>query len=256
MQYTSNQSFWPLVNLSIAGIGCLLGTLGCSQALQSPAITKNVGRTVAPPPAHIPLSWNDPIFKSARNSGRVVLSSGQSASKLSIVEQSGEPSITCFDSCTLDHIRIKSREGYRGVSGDQYLSMMYVEVRGIGDDHADGLQMYSPGATGRITVKNSTLKVSGAANSAYFSADNWKGSHVLENVLLSGGGFTLRVSGDGGSSVSLKNVYIEKGSYAYGAILFNVVNGQRPAITRWENVRYVTIENGKLVMGDEIKRPY
>jgi len=36
----------------------------------------------------------------------------------------------------------------------------------------------------------------------------------------------------------------------------DIVNGKRPTITKWENVRYVTIQNGQLVMGALIPRPY
>src|SRR5690606_10872364 len=109
--------------------------------------------------------------------------------------------------CNLERIRIRSREGYRCVSGTQNLSWMWIEAVGTGADHADGIQCYSPGGTGVLTVKNTTIKVGGAVNAAYFSADNWNGSHVLENVLIWGGRSGIFVPGDGGSSVKLKNVY-------------------------------------------------
>jgi len=223
-----------------------------------PVLTQIDGQAVPAPTsgAAVPLSWNDSVFASVINSGRVTLSSGQSRSNLSIAEQSGEPSIICNGSCTLDRIRISSREGYRCVSGNQNLSWMWIEATGTGDDHADGIQCYSPGSTGVLTVKNTTIKVSGAMNAAYFAADNWNGSHVLENVLLWGGNYAFFVPGDGGSSLSLTNVYIMEGSTRYGAFRMDIVNGKRPTITKWENVRYVTIQNGQLVMGALIPRPY
>lgn len=211
-----------------------------------------------PPPsgALFPMSWDDPAFSSVTNSGRITISSGQSRSNLSIAEQSGEPSITCSGSCNLDHIRIRSREGYRCVSGNQNLSWMWIEATGTGDDHADGIQCYAPGANGTVTVKNTTIKVGGAVNAAYFAADNWNGAHVLENVLIWGGNSGFFVPGDGGSSVSLKNVYFVQGSFRNGPIRMDTVNGKRPTILQWENVRYVTIQDGKLVMGAAINRPY
>jgi hypothetical protein len=247
-----------LVSMSIVSIGCLLSTQAISQVLMPPVITAIDGKAVSSPVsgALVPLSWNDPVFASVSNAGAMTLSSGQSRSNLSISDQSGEPAITCEGSCTLDRIRISSREGYRCVSGNQNLSWMWIDVVGTGSDHADGLQCYSPGSTGVLTVKNTTIRASGAMNAAYFAADNWKGSHVLENVLLWGGNYAFFVPGDGGSSLSLTNVYIMQGASSYGAFRMDVVNGQRPTITKWENVRYVTIQNGQLVMGALIPRPY
>ncbi len=209
------------------------------------------------PSGAIPLSWDDPVFASVvERTSRISVSSGGTASNLSIVEQSGLPSLTAQGSVTVDKVRIRSREGYRGVKGEQYLSNMFIEAHGISSDHADGLQMYSPGSTGRITLKNSTLKASGQMNAAYWSANDWKGAHVLENVLLRGGTYSLKINGDGGSSMSLKNVFFEKGSSMYGPMNFTRVNNVLPAIVRWENVRYASIVNGKLVPGDLIPQPY
>lgn len=246
-------------SLSIVGVGCFLTTQAISADIQAPVITMIDDQAVAPPSvsnAAVPLSWDDPVFKSVVNAGRMVLSSGQSRSNLSIAEQSGEPSVTCSGSCTLDHIRISSREGYRCASGNQNLSWMWIEATGTGDDHADGIQCYSPGSTGVLSVKNTTIKVTGAMNAAYFAADNWNGSHVLENVLLWGGNYAFFVPGDGGSSLSLKNVYVVEGSTRYGDFRMDIVNGKRPTIVKWENVRYVKIQNGQLVMGALIPRPY
>jgi hypothetical protein len=249
-------------SLKIA-VGCVLvahSFFAAAQPLEPPVITMIDGQPVAPSPspgssAVVPLSWNDPAFASATSSGRLVLSSGQSRSNLSIAEQSGEPSIICNGSCTLARIRIQSREGYRCVSGSQNLSWMWIEATGIGSDHADGIQCYSPGSGGTLTVKNTTIKVSGEMNAAYFAADDWNGSHVLENVLLWGGQSCFFVPGDGGSSVSLTNVYIMQNS-CRTPFRYDTVNGRRATIVKWENVRYVSIQNGQLVMGASIPRPY
>lgn len=258
MKFTFNQSH-PRSQISL-GIAVLMATHATfAAAVEPPIITMIDGQAVSPPVSGtaIPLSWNDPVFASAvSSSSRLSLASGETRSNLSIVEQSGEPTITCNGSCTLDHIRLTSREGYRCVSGNQNLLWMWIEATGTGTDHADGIQCYSPGSTGTLTVKNTTIKVSGEMNAAYFSADNWQGSHVLENVLLWGGNYAFFVPGDGGSTISLKNVYIMEGSTRYGAFRMDVVNGRRPAITKWENVRYVSMQNGKLVMGAAIPQPY
>src|SRR5690606_20518791 len=120
---------------------------------------------------------------------------------------------------------------------------------GVGSDHADGLQCYSPGSTGVVTVKNTTFKTGGSSTAGYFSADNWRGEHIFENVLFWGGNHGLRINSDGGSSARLKNVYFVRGSFQYAAFQIDV------PILQWENVRWVTIENGRLVMGEEIARP-
>jgi len=210
----------------------------------------------APSSAGVPLSFNDSVYANVTSStSRITLSSGSSRTDLSIVENSGEPTITCKGSCSLTRVRIQSREGVRCVSGNINLTWVYVAATGIGSDHADGLQCYSPGSTGTITVKNSTFKMAGATTAGYFSSDDWRGSHVFENVLFEGGNHGLRIPADGGSSVSLKNVYFVRGSFRYGAFLFDVVNGRRINIAQWENVRWASWRGDQLVLGELIQRP-
>ncbi|MGP9813807.1 hypothetical protein ACTZWT_20040 [Rhodopseudomonas sp. NSM] len=208
------------------------------------------------PAAAVPLSFDDPIYaKVVSHSGRIKLPPGSSRTDASIVENSGEPTITCGGSCDLLRVRIQSREGIRCVSGNINLTWVYVAATGIGGDHADGVQCYSPGSQGTVTVKNSTFRMAGSTTAGYFSADNWRGSHVLENVLFDGGGYGLRIPADGGSSVSLKNVYFVRGSFQYGPYAFDTVKGQRISITRWENVRWASWSGDQLVLGDLIPRP-
>lgn len=206
--------------------------------------------------AGVPLSFNDPVYANVTSgTSRITLSPGSSRSDLSIVEDSGDPTITCNGSCSLTRVRIQSREGVRCVSGTINLTWVYVTATGVGSDHADGLQCYAPGSTGTVTVKNSTFKMAGATTAGYFSADDWRGSHVLENVLFEGGNHGLRIPADGGSSVSLKNVYFVRGSFRYGAFLFDVVNGRRINIAHWENVRWASWRGDQLVLGALIPRP-
>ncbi|MGR4925915.1 hypothetical protein ACIPUD_03770 [Bradyrhizobium sp. CAR08] len=206
--------------------------------------------------AGVPLSFNDPVYANVTSgTSRIALSPESSLTDLSIVENSGEPTITCGGSCSLTRVRIQSREGVRCISGNINLTWVYIAATGVGDDHADGLQCYAPDSTGTVTVKNSTFKLAGASTAGYWSADNWRGSHVFENVLFEGGNHGLRIPADGGSSVSLKNVYFVHGSFRYGAFLFDVVKGRRINIVQWENVRWAGWHGDKLVLGELIPRP-
>jgi hypothetical protein len=220
------------------------------------AETRGVVVDPVPSEANVPLSFNDPVYANvASSTSHITLPPNSSRTDLSIIENSGDPTITCHGSCSLTRVRIQSREGVRCVSGNINLTWVYIAATGVDEDHADGLQCYSPGSTGTVTVKNSTFKMAGATTAGYWSADNWRGSHVLENVLFEGGNHGLRIPADGGSSVSLKNVYFVRGSFRYGAFLFDVVKGQRINIAQWENVRWVSWQGDKLVLGELIPRP-
>lgn len=221
-----------------------------------------------PPPAHhetpdpsqltidAPLSFDDPVFAGVNaGTGTITLPPGSSVTDLSIVENSGESTITCGSSCSLTRVRIQSREGIRCISGNIDLSWVYIAATGIDNDHADGMQCFSPGSVGAVTVRNSTFKMSGATTAGYFSADDWRGAHVLENVLFEGGAYGLRIPADGGSSVSLKNVYFVRGSFRYGAFSFDAVKGRRINIAHWENVRWVIRQGDHLVVGSPIPAP-
>lgn len=221
-----------------------------------PTQTSDATPDPTPSSAAVPLSFNDPVYANVTSGAtRITLSPDSSRTDLSIVENSGDPTITCRGSCSLTRVRIQSREGVRCVSGDINLTWVYITATGVGDDHADGVQCYAPGSTGTVTVKNSTFKMAGATTAGYFSADDWRGSHVFENVLFEGGNHGLRIPADGGSSVSLKNVYFVRGSFRYGAFLFDVVKGRRINIAQWENVRWARWRGDQLVLEEFIRRP-
>lgn len=203
----------------------------------------------------MPLSWNDPAFANVTNSGPLTLSGGAVRSNLSIT-QDGSLASVCCGSFTLNNVRISSREGIRAGGGDINLNWVWVEAKGVSGDHADGLQCYGPGSTGVLTVKNSTFRAyNDNATAGYFAADNWQGSHRFENVLFWGGPFGLRIPYDGGTAVYMKNVYFVKDSFMYSAFLFDENSSGHIPILQWENVRWVTIVNGKLVLGDSIPKP-
>lgn len=253
-------------NLTLAGLGRPFGARHSDDPMTlmvrvadgpAPARDPTAPPTLdpVPRPADVPLSFNDPVFANVTSgTSRITLSSGSSRTDLSIVENSGEPTITCGGSCALTRVRIQSREGVRCNNGNINLTWVYITATAVGADHTDGLQCYAPGSTGTVTVKNSTFKM-GSANAGYFSADNWQGSHVFENVLFEGGNFGLRIPADGGSSVSLKNVYFVRGSFLYGPFLFDVVKGRRINIAQWENVRWASWHGDQLVLGEPIRRP-
>ncbi|WP_271527566.1 hypothetical protein [Bradyrhizobium sp. CCBAU 25338] len=204
----------------------------------------------------VPLSFDDPVYANVtNNTSGINLPPNSSGTDLSIVENSGDSTVVCKGSCTLTRLRIRSREGVRCISGDINMSWVYIEATGIEGDHADGVQCYAPGSTGTVTVKNSTIKMAGVTTAGYFSSDDWRGSHVFENVLFDGGSFGLRIPADGGSSVSLKNVYFVRGSFRYRPFMFDVVKGRRINIVEWENVRWATWEGNRLVLGSPIPRP-
>jgi hypothetical protein len=237
--------------LTLLSAAAVVSDTGSTTGLSSTAAPDSASNTAA-----VPLNFNDRIYAKVTNgTSRIKLSSGSSRIDVSIIENSGEPTITCNGSCDLTRVRIQSREGIRCIAGNINLTWVYIAATGLDGDHADGVQCYSPGSTGTVTVKNSTLRVSGSSTAGYFSADDWRGAHVLENVLFEGGGYGLRIPADGGSSVSLKNVYFVRGSFQYGPYAFDPVNGRRINIIQWENVRWASWKGDQLVLGDLIPRP-
>jgi hypothetical protein len=223
---------------------------------------------VTPPPSGtnfgIPIGgWNDPSFVNmTERTSSVSVGSNQTVSNqsINILGQSGAwAAIDIGGTGTLRNCRIRCNEGIRVGDGARLIEGCYVETTAT-STHSDSLQAYSPGATGTITLRNSWLcTIPGShpsGNSAYWAANDWRGNHILENVLLSGGAFSLRIPGDGGNSMSLTNVFFEEGTPAFGQLWFPDVNGRRCTIVKWENVRFARIVNGQLVLGAAIPRPY
>lgn len=207
--------------------------------------------------AGIPLSWNDPIFNSVTTSASITVKNGATVSNKSITDSGDIASIVGEGSFTLDQVRINSREGVRiGGDGNIVINDSYIETTGIGSDHADGIQAYSPGSNGNLTITNSTIvSHNTAANAGLFIADNYGGSVTLNNVVFEGGPIGLRIAADNQDvTVSLKDVYFV-GPFMYDPLLIQEVNANIH-ITQWENVRYATIVNGQLVPGALISSPF
>ena len=216
--------------------------------------------TVAPPSGEtntIPLSFDDPMFTGmTEKSSCVHLSSGQNLSNHSIQETSGEPSVVCIGNNALSNIRVKSRECIRITDSALTVENAYLEAQGTGDDHADTLQAYCPGAQGSVTLRNTHVRAHNeAATAGYFTADNWSGTITCENVIFQGGPFGIRANSDTDCHIDvyMKNVFFV-GPFGYEPFLFGEYGGTL-TIQRWENVRHATIENGKLVPGTAINKP-
>lgn len=257
-------------------VGSFLALCGThAAAIDPPVITMIDGQAVPPPPAAgstvIPLSWDDPVFVSMTSASNKSYNDGAIISQKSIADTStGSPSVDCYGACSVDHVRIKSREGIRCNRGAVNVNWVYMEVQGNSSagDHADGIQcnvgVGDLTAVGTVTVKNSFIQgcVGGGCNDAYFSNQACCIDHVLENVVIKGGGYGLHIGGDGGKSISLKNVYFITGSFEYEAFRLDPYanpaygSNYRVAIKQWDNVRYATIVNGQLVMGALIPKPY
>src|SRR5687768_4849310 len=210
------------------------------------------------PVSSIPLSWDAERF--ARNvvalSSRVV--NGGSIANKTITDTGQTASIVTGNGATIQNCRIKSREGIRiGGGGNFLIDGCYIEVNGTGEDHADGIQTYSPGDKGVLKVRNSLIKCGVVqATAGLFIADNWTGGLDLENVVFQGGPFGLRAHSDRGGDlhVSLKNVSFV-GPFKYSPFLLSSENGTKLIIDRWENVCNATINDGKLIPGNLIPKP-
>ncbi|MDI4231375.1 Ig-like domain-containing protein [Bradyrhizobium sp. Arg237L] len=206
----------------------------------------------------IPLSWNDPMFNSVTNINGASVAQGGTLSNKSISDMSsGDASVGGTGSFNLDTVRIDSREGVRvGTGGDFNINNSYIETTGLAGDHADGIQAYAPGASGNITVTNSSIVSHNNSNATagIWIADNYGGSLTLDNVMFEGGPYGLRIAADDQDiTVALKDVYFV-GPFGGGPLLFQQVNA-KIHITQWENVRTATIVNGQLVPGDLIPAP-
>src|SRR6188472_935853 len=108
--------------------------------------------------AAIPLSWDDPMFSGVTSLNAVTLKNGATLSDKSITDSGNIASVVGNGSFTLDGVRINSSEGVRlGGSGDIVINNSYIETTGKPGDHADGIQAYSPGSTGNVTITNTTI---------------------------------------------------------------------------------------------------
>lgn len=218
--------------------------------------------STAPSMAGPPLSFDDVRFANATSSGRLTLGDGATFMDKSIVDTGGESSITCSGSCTLRRVRVNSRECIRLTRKDMIIEDSYLEATGQGDDHADVIQAYSPGSTGTLTLRNTTIRAhETAATAGVFIADNWGPNLIdFENVVFWGGPYGLRLHADGykNAHLKMKNVCFV-GPFGYGRFLISLGSGGNTStgwyIDEWTNVNDCVIQNGKLVIVSPIPKP-
>lgn len=126
----------------------------------------------------------------------------RSSKGLSLVETSIElprddRTIVCLGDNSLRRCRVKSRETVRIAGGGTFtIDGCSLEAIGIGNDHADCIQCYSPGDIGKLHIKNTTIRAYRTSDvtppqigsQGLFVADNWTGTVICENVVFWGAG--------------------------------------------------------------------
>jgi hypothetical protein len=202
-----------------------------------------------------PLTFNDARFNNAISiPGPLSIPVGGSLTDRSIEEFSGDSTIFCGGSCNMTRVRVNSRECVRLTSGNMVITDSYLEATGQGDDHADGIQAYSPGSHGTLTLRNTSIVAHNtAATAGIFIADNWKADMVdLENVMFKGGPYGFRLHEDGYTAghLRMKNVCFV-GPFGFGMMIIDPL----AIIDEWTNVNECVIQNGQLVITKPIPRP-
>ena len=111
------------------------------------------------PPAEnlIPMSFYDPMFSAMTEyPAYIQLAIGTDLSRMSIVNQVGESSITLLGDNEVSYCRVDSREAVRLISTG-LINKCYLESTGLDSeaDHADTIQVFSEGQTGGdLTIQN------------------------------------------------------------------------------------------------------
>lgn len=207
----------------------------------------------------IPLSPEDVRFAKNTKSGPTGVAKGGTLANKTIVDASDAVSVYFGSNGTVKDTCIQSREGIRVAGGGEVvIDGCYIELNGIGDDHADGLQTYAPGKRGVIKVRNSTFKCGmNAATAGFFVADNWTGTIDFDGVVFCGGPYGARIHPDtGGDNIlRFKDVFFV-GPFKYDAMRMEGAGGHKNRIELWENVCEATIVNGALVPGKAIPKPF
>jgi hypothetical protein len=121
------------------------------------------------------------------------LSKGLSLAETSIELPGDDRTILCLGANSLRRCRVKSREAVRIAGGGTFsIDGCWLEAIGIGNDHADCIQCYSPGDTGTLHIKNTTIRAYRTSDvtppqigsQGLFVADNWTGAVICENVVF------------------------------------------------------------------------
>ena len=253
------------VMLTLAtGTGYAIGTPGAVTG-----IITNDDATPPPPPAAgtIPTFYDHPMFAGSVNvPGQIVVGSATITNRTANSSRGEASSIIFMDTDGGQIVRCRGigREGIRVGGATVGIDSCFIDVTGRPGDHSDALQVYAPNTPPGITLtlRNSFLRCNlasdGSANSAYFTGGMAMHDHVIENCVFAGGGYTVRIPGEGGNSLSMKDVYFVDKSWVYAPFLSdpNGPNGSQVNIIRWENVRLCTIVNNEIIPGALIPRPY
>jgi hypothetical protein len=125
------------------------------------------------------------------------------------------------------------------------------DLSNLPGDHGDGIQAYGLNG-GTVTVRHNTI--SGGSNAAFFTADGATGDMYIDDNLMAGGGFTLRVYDN---HVRVRNNLIVKNSYQFGPVhAYANPGGADPGVTivEWTNNRLCDNPDGTGI-GALIPRP-
>jgi hypothetical protein len=215
----------------------------------------------------LPLSFDDPVFDGVSTGNSAIkLTNGQSLVDTSIHLPANDLTVLCLGNNLLKRCRVKSREAVRIAGGGTFtIESCWFEAIGIGDDHADCIQCYSPGDVGILNIKNTTIRAyrnsdvtpPQIGSQGLFVADDWTGTVICENVVFWGAGnYACRIYPDTGGDIHIdfQNVFFV-GPFQYGPYNIHGAGGHRIVVDRWDNVRNATIVGGALVAGPPIASP-
>lgn len=237
--------------------------LGSSAAREA----KEIGAVLDAREDGIPLSFNDPMFANAEiRSSPVKLLKGLSLAGTSIDLPRDDRTVICLGDNSLRRCRVKSREVVRIAGGGTFtIDGCWLEAIGIGSDHADCIQCYSPGDIGTLHIKNTTIRAYRTSDvtppqigsQGLFVADNWTGAVICENVVFWGAGnYACHIFPDTGGDIHIDfhNVFFV-GPFQYGPYNIHGAGGHRIVVDRWDNVRSAIIAGGRIVGGSPIAAP-
>lgn len=137
----------------------------------------------------IPSSFDDPMFADVhvRNSP-IKLLKGLSLVDTSVELPRDDRTVLCLGDNSLRRCRVKSREAVRIAGGGTFtIDGCWLEAIGIGNDHADCIQCYSPGARGTLHIRNTTIRAYRTSDvtppqmgsQGLFVGDNWTGLQTI-----------------------------------------------------------------------------
>jgi hypothetical protein len=200
------------------------------------------------------ISANDVTVKNTRVHGGgcyepIHVNDGYSNALIEDTEIDGQKSSTCGEAVgTHDYtlLRVNAHgcsDGPRlAGSGPITIRDSYIhDLSMLAGDHGDGIQAYGLDG-GSITIVHNTI--TGGSNAAFFTADYATGDLILDNNLMSGGGYTLRVDDQ---KAWVRNNLIVSGSYAYGPVnVYSNPGGADPGATimEWSNNRLCANADG------------